>query len=87
MACSAVALGEKRQIGADDLPEDLKVLEVDTISDDGLASLVEQEKAHIIRVLEATNYNKVRAAGILGIPRTSLWRKMKKYGVDELKIK
>jgi two-component system, NtrC family, response regulator AtoC len=87
MVCSAVALGEKRKIGADDLPEDLKVLEVDTISDDGLASLAEQEKAHIIRVLEATNYNKVRAAGILGVPRTSLWRKMKKYGVDELKIK
>jgi two-component system, NtrC family, response regulator AtoC len=85
MVCSAVALGEKKHIGAEDLPEDLKLLEVDTISHNHLTSLAEQERAHIVRVLEATNYNKVRAAGILGIPRTSLWRKMKKYAVDELK--
>jgi two-component system, NtrC family, response regulator AtoC len=86
MVCSAVALGEKRYVGADDLPEDLKLLEV-TISHNDLTSLAEQEKAHIIRVLEATNYNKVRAANILGIPRTSLWRKLSKYNVDDLKVK
>ncbi|MBW2739292.1 MAG: hypothetical protein JRE64_10695, partial [Deltaproteobacteria bacterium] len=34
-------------------------------------------------VLEATNYNKVRAAKILDIPRTTLWRKTKKYGIME----
>ncbi len=37
----------------------------------------EEEKAHIIRVLEATNYNKIRASKILDIPRTTLWRKIK----------
>jgi DNA-binding NtrC family response regulator len=87
MVCSAVALGEDKWIDAKDLPEDLNLLEVDTVSADPLPSLADQEKAHIIRVLEATNYNKVRAAKMLGIPRTSLWRKMKKYGVDELRIK
>jgi len=87
MICSAVAMGEKKHIGADDLPDDLRLLEVDPISQDTLSSMAEQEKAHIIRVLEATNYNKVRAAKILGIPRTSLWRKLKKYEIDELKVK
>jgi two-component system, NtrC family, response regulator AtoC len=85
MVCSAVALGEDKSIDAGDLPEDLNLLEVDTVTADPLPTLAEQEKAHIVRVLEATNYNKVRAAKILGIPRTSLWRKMKKYGVDELR--
>jgi two-component system, NtrC family, response regulator AtoC len=84
MVCSAVALGEKRRLRADDLPEDLRLLDVDTVLRDELTSLAEQEKAHIIRVLEATNYNKVRAARILGIPRTSLWRKMKKLGIGEI---
>ncbi len=43
----------------------------------------EEEKAHIIRVLEATNYNKIRASKILDIPRTTLWRKIKKYNILE----
>ncbi len=86
MVCSAVALGEKKMIGPDDLPEDLKLLEIQTISRNDLTSLEEQEKAHIIRVLEATNYSKTRAAEILDIPRTSLWRKIKKFGIESLKM-
>ncbi len=84
IVCSAVALGEKPWIGPDDLPEDLKLLEISTMSVDRLPSLEDQEKTHIARVLEATNYNKVRAAKILNIPRTSLWRKIKKYGIEEI---
>lgn len=86
LVCSAVALGEKPWIGVEDLPEDLRMLEISTMSVDGLPSMAEQEKAHIIRVLEATNYNKVRAAKILDIPRTSLWRKIKKFGIDEIDV-
>ncbi|MBN2061645.1 MAG: sigma-54-dependent Fis family transcriptional regulator [Deltaproteobacteria bacterium] len=82
--CSAVALGERRRLQADDLPEDLRLLDVDTVSRDDLTTLAEQEKAYIIRVLEATNYNKVRAAKVLGIPRTTLWRKMKRFGIGEI---
>ncbi len=87
MVCSAVALGEKKMIGPDDLPEDLKLLEVRTVSRNDLNSLAEQEKAHIIRVLEATNYSKTRAAEILDIPRTSLWRKIKKLGIEGLRLR
>ncbi len=84
IVCSAVALGEKRRLRADDLPEDLRLLDIDTVLRDDLSTLAEQEKAHIIRVLEATNYNKVRAAQILGIPRTTLWRKINKLGIGEI---
>ncbi|MFO7460458.1 MAG: helix-turn-helix domain-containing protein, partial [Desulfatiglandales bacterium] len=84
MVCSAVALGEKRRLGTDDLPEDLPLLDVNTMLRDDLTTLADQEKSHIIRVLEATNYNKVRAARILGIPRTTLWRKMKKLDISEI---
>jgi two-component system, NtrC family, response regulator AtoC len=84
MVCSAVALSERSWLRTDDLPEDLRLLDVDTVLHDDLTTLVEQEKAHIIRVLEATNYNKVRAARILGIPRTTLWRKMKKLQISEI---
>jgi len=32
-------------------------------------------------VLNKTGYNKNLAAQILEMPRTTLWRKMKKYGI------
>jgi len=38
---------------------------------------------HRILLLEATNYNKARASKILDIPRTTLWRKIKKYDIME----
>jgi transcriptional regulator with PAS, ATPase and Fis domain len=37
------------------------------------------EKQHITRVLEKTGNNKNLAGRILNLPRTTLWRKMKKY--------
>ena len=37
------------------------------------------EKAMIIKVLEQTGYHKVRASEVLGIHRTLLYKKMKKY--------
>ena len=80
---SAVALGEEAWIDENELPEDIDCLIVETVENKDLLSLYEEEKAHIIRVLEATNYSKVRAAKILGIPRTTLWRKIKKYGIME----
>jgi DNA-binding NtrC family response regulator len=85
IVCSAVALSETDRIDLEDLPEDLQVLEVDALSCNELSSLEETEKAHIVRVLEATNYSKNRAAEILGIPRTTLWRKIRKFGIEEIR--
>ncbi len=37
---------------------------------------------HVRQVLEAAGGNKSRAADLLGIPRTSLYHKLRKYGID-----
>ncbi len=44
-------------------------------------SMEEVEKGHILRTLELTEGNKSRAAQILGIERSTLDRKLKKYGL------
>jgi DNA-binding NtrC family response regulator len=46
-------------------------------------SLVEIEKAHILHILERCGRNYSRAADILGIGRTTLWRKLKEYGLEK----
>jgi transcriptional regulator with PAS, ATPase and Fis domain len=39
------------------------------------------EKEAILYALEETNYNKAKASGLLGIHRTLLYKKMKKYSI------
>ena len=41
----------------------------------------EKEKQLILATLERTDGNRARAARILGISRTSLYDKLKKYGI------
>lgn len=43
----------------------------------------QNEKALIIETLKNCNGNRQQAAKLLGIDRTTLWRKMKKYGIDK----
>ena len=45
-------------------------------------TLAEAERAHIIQTLERCSWNHSRAAETLGIGRTTLWRKLKEYGID-----
>lgn len=40
------------------------------------------EKDHILRVLRRCNGKKLEAARLLGVNKTTLWRKMKKYGLN-----
>jgi DNA-binding NtrC family response regulator len=52
----------------------------------GLAAeqtLAEAERAHIIQILERYGWNHSRAAEALGIGRTTLWRKLKDYGIEK----
>jgi PAS domain S-box-containing protein len=46
------------------------------------ASFDEAEKELIVRTLEQTGWNRAAAARELGIHKTTLWRKMKRLGVD-----
>jgi transcriptional regulator with PAS, ATPase and Fis domain len=77
----SVALAEGEDIRVSDLPADLQNLEFDTIEGEGLMTMEEMEKLHIRRVLDRTHGNKAMTSKILNLPRTTLWRKMRKYGL------
>ena len=79
----AVALTDEELICANDLPADIGEFEIDTLGQEEFASLEEHEKTYIAKVLKATRGNRTRAAQLLGLPRTSLWRKIKKYGLGD----
>jgi DNA-binding NtrC family response regulator len=78
----ALASGGALQIAH--LPEDLKVISVKAFrkKDGKIPSLEEQEIAYIQWVLKEVGDNKTIASQILGIDRVSLWRKLKKYGLE-----
>ncbi|MEW6502007.1 MAG: sigma-54-dependent transcriptional regulator [Thermodesulfobacteriota bacterium] len=81
-----VALATGPLIEAAQLPDDLRGLSLKTFRrrDDGeVPTLEEQEKAYIQWVLAEAAGNRTMAAKILGIDRVSLWRKLKKYGLEE----
>ena len=77
-----VALTENQYIGCDDLPQDLLELSFTSVDESQLESLEEVEKKYIEKILEQTAFNKSKTAQILKIPRTTLWRKMKKYHLE-----
>jgi PAS domain S-box-containing protein len=63
-----------------DLPPDFKnIAGVKTIYLDGGR---EDESDEIIRTLEKTQWNKARAARLLGISRKTMYRRMKKYNIS-----
>jgi two-component system, NtrC family, response regulator AtoC len=81
IVASAVALSENALIRPYDLPEDLSQLDIETLDAAHWLSLMDMEKDYLQQVLEATQYNKHKAAEILKMPRTTLWRKIRKYGL------
>ena len=78
----AVALTESSEITARDLPSDLRELSMSSLEAHALMTLEEKEKQYIQEVLKKTQYKKNLAADILGLPRTTLWRKLKHYGIE-----
>jgi two-component system response regulator AtoC len=77
----AIALTEGDTIRVENLPPDLQELDINMIDGDCLLTLEEMEKQHIARVLQKTGNNKILAGRILDLPRTTLWRKLKKFGL------
>lgn len=57
-------------------------LEESPLADDASPALDEIEKKQIIRVLEQTKGNRKQAAEMLGIGRSTLYCKMKAYGIE-----
>jgi DNA-binding NtrC family response regulator len=80
----SVALCRQDMITERDLPPDLAAVELASFSRPGgeAPTLEEMERRYIEHILEITGGVRTRAAAILGIDRVSLWRKMKKYGLE-----
>ncbi len=81
----AVAMTEHSALQLDDLPEEVsegftRALMRDPVQPDGLLSLEELERQHIARVLKAVDGNKSAAAQILGVDRSTLYRKLDRGG-------
>jgi DNA-binding NtrC family response regulator len=51
-------------------------------SPEAMLSLEQLERIHILRVLEATGGQKTKTSAILGINRTTLWKKLRHYGLE-----
>ena len=79
----ASALTEGRQLTPKDLPSRLQQLHAHSIFTEELLPMDEMEKRYISRVLSKTGYNIKTAGEILNMPRTTLWRRMKKYGITD----
>jgi len=81
----AVALENGPAIRVNDLPEYIRNLSIETYrhTSSSVPTLEEQEKHYIKWVLEKSGGNKTKAAKIMGIDRVSLWRKLKRYGIED----
>jgi|UniRef100_A0A7C4ESZ2 two-component system response regulator HydG len=79
-----IALSTNNVIGLDQLPDDIREFKITTFrkKEGKLPTLEELEVDYIKRVLEETGGNKTLAASTLGIDRVSLWRKIRRYGLE-----
>jgi DNA-binding NtrC family response regulator len=71
----AVVVGKQREI----LPEDLPIFCHEPTPQQKAYSLKEVEKAHIQQVLTENQWNIARSAKVLGIDRSTLYSKIKRY--------
>ncbi|NNG14161.1 MAG: sigma-54-dependent Fis family transcriptional regulator [Gammaproteobacteria bacterium] len=80
-----VALTQDNTLDIQHLPQSLGSLTVRIYKPEMAATpttLEEQETEHILHVLKISDGNRTQAAKMLGIDRVSLWRKLKKLGID-----
>jgi two-component system, NtrC family, response regulator AtoC len=72
-----VALAEGEVLTVNDLPSDLSEYSITPYQE--WQTLEEVERDYLYQVLAYTHYNIGQTAEILALPRTTLWRKMKKH--------
>jgi DNA-binding NtrC family response regulator len=73
----AVVIGKGRII----LPQDLPILRPEQATVPSGRSLADMERAHVISVLRDNQWNIARSAEVLGIDRSTLYGKMKRYEI------
>ncbi len=85
----AVVLCRGQEIGEEDLLVTKLATAGDTAEAESLeeeflpASLADIERRYILATLQHTGWNKSRTAGILGIERSTLDRKIRRYALEE----
>jgi DNA-binding NtrC family response regulator len=79
----AFALGADDTIHAHDLPPEFRSKDQQIPTTNKSLNLNENEKMLIARALEQTEGNKVKAAKLLGINLTTVYRKIEKYKISE----
>jgi len=81
----AVALGSGPILHIADLPSNLQQgCSEKLLESNELTTLEEMERRFILRALHETNGDKLAAARLLGIGKTTLYRKLKQYGPESL---
>jgi DNA-binding NtrC family response regulator len=83
----AVIMADGPLIRAVDLPEQVQFgvkprLRLPHNAERSVLTLVELERNHIQTTLESLKGNQTKAAKLLGISRSTLWRKIKEYGLE-----
>jgi DNA-binding NtrC family response regulator len=86
----AVLLGKNQVIGLEDLPSHLLAASPTAIESSAAQSLKEAleapERQIILSVLEANQWNRHATAATLGINRTTLYKKMKRLGLEDMHV-
>lgn len=88
----AVALARFDELGMEDLPSKVREYRsshvlVAATDPSELVTLEEVERRYIARVMEAVHGNKTEATRVLGIDRSTLYRKLDRYGLSEVTAK
>jgi DNA-binding NtrC family response regulator len=73
----AIILEKGSLISVASLPQTLKMFQIETLEPDSVRTIEELNKEYAEKVLEMYGGNKSKAAEMLGISRTSLWRILK----------
>jgi two-component system response regulator HydG len=70
----AIILEKNSEITPESLPQSIKMFHIETLEPNKIKSLEELNKEYAENVVEMLGGNKSKAAELLGISRTSLWR-------------
>lgn len=84
----AVILTNRNVIMPEDLPPSMRAQQPKTptiVEEIGEKTLEELEKDYILQVLDRFTWNQKKASEVLGISTTTLWRKLKAYGIEPKK--
>ncbi|HUI46248.1 MAG TPA: sigma-54 dependent transcriptional regulator [Nitrospirota bacterium] len=73
----AIILEKTSLLTPESLPQTIKMFQIETIEPDKIKTLEELSKDYAEQVIEMLGGNKSKAAEVLGISRTSLWRILK----------